>query len=173
MHYPGMNYPGMNYQGMYYPQMSYRDYLVYLMEQNNYMLYEMKIRIDEIYDLVNKDRTFLSPVPAQTQVSVELPRQAPELTEAVIPKIEGQQGAVEVRIEDKIFSPSILTVNKGTTVVWSNNDLTEHTVTAENEDFDSDTLKPGQSYSRTLYKPGTYSYFSSKDPIVRGTIQVL
>lgn len=168
-----MHYPGMNYQGMYYPQMSYRDYLVYLMEQNNYMLYEMKIRIDEIYDLVNKDRTFLSTMPAQTSVSVELPRQAPELTEAVIPKIEGQRGAVEVRIEDKIFSPSVLTVNKGTTVVWSNNDLTEHTVTAENEDFDSDTLKPGQSYSRTLYKPGTYSYFSSKDPIARGTIQVL
>ena len=173
MNYPGMNYPGMNYQGMYYPQMSYRDYLVYLMEQNNYMLYEMKIRIDEIYDQVNKDRTFLSTVPAQTPVPVELPEQAPELTKAVMPKIEGQRGAVEVRIEDKVFSPSVLTVNKGTTVVWSNNDLTEHTVTAQNEDFDSDTLKPGQSYSRTLYKPGTYSYFSSKDPIVRGTIQVL
>lgn len=173
MNYPGMNYQEMYYQGMYYPQMSYRDYLVYLMEQNNYMLYEMKIRIDEIYDLVNKDRTLLSPAPAETQVSVQPAEQALVLTEAVVPKIEGHRGAVEVRIEDKIFSPSVLTVNKGTTVVWSNNDLTEHSVTAENEDFDSDTLKPGQSYSRTLYKPGTYTYFSSKDPVVRGTIQVL
>lgn len=168
-----MYYPGMNYQNMYYPQMSYRDYLIYLMEQNNYMLYEMKIRIDEIYEQVNKDRNVLNSVPPEAQVSVKEPEQVPVLAEAAIPKIEGHRGAVEVRIEDKIFSPSVLTINKGTTVVWSNNDLAEHTVTAENEDFDSDTLKPGQSYSRTLNKPGTYTYFSSKDPLVRGTIQVL
>lgn len=84
-----------------------------------------------------------------------------------------RKDAVEVKISDSLFSPANLTINKGTAVVWSNGAEGEHSVTAEDGSFDSDSLKPGQTFSKILNTPGNYTYYSSKDPMLRGTIQVL
>lgn len=51
-----------------------------------------------------------------------------------------------------------LTVSKGDIVVWTNVGEVEHTVSADNEQFNSGYLKPGEHYSVKFDFPGEYYY---------------
>lgn len=84
-----------------------------------------------------------------------------------------RKDAVEIKIKDKLYSPTNLTIAKGTTIVWTNQAESGHSATAEDGSFDSENLNAGQTFSKVLTKPGTYKYYSSKNPMLRGTIQVL
>ena len=64
----------------------------------------------------------------------------------------------KVSISSSSFSPGTLTVNKGTTVTWTNADYDPHTVTADDNSFTSTTLNTGDSYSRTFSTAGTFPY---------------
>lgn len=75
------------------------------------------------------------------------------------------------------FFPTTLTVEAGTTVTWTNNDEAEHTIVAQDSSFSSEPLQttlinPGDSFSQTFDTPGTYPYFCSIHPAMRGTIEV-
>ena len=63
-----------------------------------------------------------------------------------------------VAIMNFAFSPVSLTVKTGTKVTWMNNDTVTHTVTADQGAFDSGDLSPGNSFSFTFTKAGTFSY---------------
>ena len=76
----------------------------------------------------------------------------------------------QVSISNFAYNPSKVTVNNGTTVVWTNNDSVPHTVTGV--DFHSLTLNTGDTYSYTFTQDGTYDYHSSLHPSVIGTIVV-
>lgn len=58
------------------------------------------------------------------------------------------QGAVGMGPAAYGTNPEV--IPPGTTVTWINNDTVSHTVTADDASFDSGTLQPGQSYSRTF-----------------------
>ena len=45
------------------------------------------------------------------------------------------------------FRPATLSVRKGTTVVFDNNDVAPHTVTSQDDTIDSGVLNPGKSFS--------------------------
>jgi plastocyanin len=77
-----------------------------------------------------------------------------------------------VNISNYTFSPASLTVAKGTTVKWTNNDQVVHTVTDDNGKFDSGNLPYGQSYSRTFSDTGTFHYHCSIHTYMKGTIIV-
>jgi len=70
------------------------------------------------------------------------------------------------------------TVKAGTTVTWINNDDAEHTVDARDASFSSGrtlkttNIKPGDSFSTTFDKAGTYQYFCKVHPFMSGTITV-
>jgi plastocyanin len=70
------------------------------------------------------------------------------------------------------YLQSRLQVSVGTTVVWKNNDPLPHTVTAVNRSFDSGLIQPGKTYSRTFTKPGTYNFFCTPHPFMKGVIVV-
>jgi amicyanin len=70
------------------------------------------------------------------------------------------------------FLQSRLQVTVGTTVEWKNNDPLPHTVTAVDKSFSSGLINPGKTYSRTFTKPGTYSYFCTPHPFMKGVIVV-
>lgn len=57
------------------------------------------------------------------------------------------------------FSPKELHIKVGQTVTWTNNGQIPHTVTADDNSFDSGDLQIGQSYSQTFHKPGRYAYY--------------
>jgi plastocyanin len=72
-----------------------------------------------------------------------------------------------VAITDYRFTPQVITVKKGTKVVWKNADGAAHNVVSANGmgtsadvtgRFASPTLNQGQSWSYTFKKKGTFFY---------------
>jgi plastocyanin len=70
------------------------------------------------------------------------------------------------------FTPQVLTVTPGTTVIWTNTDEDPHTVTANDKSFHSAALDTDDKYSFTFTKPGEYAYFCSLHPHMTGKVIV-
>jgi plastocyanin len=82
---------------------------------------------------------------------------------------------VQVRVASFLFSPSALTIKKGTTVLWMNSSGTDHTVTGDTGNpasLDGAVGASGGTFSFTFTVPGTYHYHCSIHPIMKGTITV-
>lgn len=77
-----------------------------------------------------------------------------------------------VQIKNFSFSPSTLTVKKGTTVTFTNSDSANHTVTADDGSFDTGNISSGTSQTITFSKTGNFSYHCSVHPTMKGTITV-
>ncbi|MBI5871078.1 MAG: cupredoxin family copper-binding protein [Actinobacteria bacterium] len=77
-----------------------------------------------------------------------------------------------ISISGSRFDPAELTVDVGTTVTWSNNDSTTHTVTAPSGAFNSGDLKPGQNFGYTFNEAGTYEYGCTIHPSMKGSVTV-
>ena len=73
------------------------------------------------------------------------------------------------------YSPPTIRVMLGVnnTITWVNNDNAPHTVTATDGSFNSGNLNAGQSWTHTFNSPGTYSYYCSYHPWMKGTVIVL
>ena len=78
-----------------------------------------------------------------------------------------------VAIADFAFAPADVEVPAGTEVVWSNDDPTAHTVTADDGAFDSGTLDPGGTFRAVLEREGTVRYRCLIHPSMQGTITVV
>jgi plastocyanin len=85
----------------------------------------------------------------------------------------------ETRAEIKLFmfKPATLDVKAGTTIVWTNQDAIEHSVTAgtpgmPSSAFDSDFFVQGQSFSFAFTQPGTYDYFCKRHDSMTGKVRV-
>ncbi len=75
------------------------------------------------------------------------------------------------------YNPSPLTVSVGTTIVWTNNDNTEHTVTEGSPSgntppngFDSGILAPGKTFTHHFDTAGTTQYYCTLHPTMLGEI---
>ncbi len=77
-----------------------------------------------------------------------------------------------VSISGFAFSPASLTVSVGTTVTWTNNDSTTHTVTSDSGAFSSGNLANGKTYSYKFTTAGTYAYHCSIHSYMKGTVIV-
>ena len=81
--------------------------------------------------------------------------------------------AVQVNIFNYKFDPETVTVPVGTTVTWTNKDEIPHTVASSDKSFQgSSGLDTGDSYSYTFSKPGTYSYYCTLHPFMKGKVVV-
>jgi plastocyanin/uncharacterized membrane protein YozB (DUF420 family) len=67
---------------------------------------------------------------------------------------------VTVEVTNYEFKPAALTIEAGTTVVWKNQ-TGRHTVVADDQGFQSETLAPGLEFQRTFAAPGDYKYYCS------------
>ena len=81
-------------------------------------------------------------------------------------------GGPRVSIENFSFAPADLEVTAGTEVTWTNQDPTEHTVTADGPGFGSDTLSKGADFSVRLDEPGTYDYHCAIHPEMTARVTV-
>lgn len=76
------------------------------------------------------------------------------------------------------YQPEVIEVPVGATVVWTNRDDIDHTVTtAPGSDpalrFDSGRFGQGETFARTFAEPGEYRYICSLHPSMTGTIRVV
>lgn len=80
--------------------------------------------------------------------------------------------AANVVMQNFNFNPATLTVAPGTTVTWTNRDTETHTVTADDNSFNSSGINPGGTYSRSFSTADTITYHCIPHPAMRGTIIV-
>ncbi|MCU1368567.1 MAG: hypothetical protein JWN39_4206 [Ilumatobacteraceae bacterium] len=83
-------------------------------------------------------------------------------------------GGTAVSIKNFAFDGNDVTVAKGTTVTWTNNDTATHTVVAADADvsFVSDNLPTGATFQHVFDKAGTFPYICGIHPRMKGTITV-
>lgn len=79
----------------------------------------------------------------------------------------------------KFFDPLILNVPLGTTVIWKNLDSTLHTVTSASAEggksgtiFDSSYLTGGKKFQHTFSSAGTFDYYCTLHPYMKGQVVV-
>lgn len=90
----------------------------------------------------------------------------------------GMGETVEANIKLFMFKPDPLEVQSGTTVVWTNQDDIDHSVTegtpaAAGQVFDSGLFGLGKNFSFTFSEPGEYSYFCRRHNSMVGTLRVV
>ena len=97
---------------------------------------------------------------------------APKTTETTpAPTVAATGTVYNVVIENFKFMPADLQVKVGDTVEWVNKDSAEHIVTFENGDF-SEKLPAGGKASFTFTQKGSFGYFCSVHPGMRGVVVV-
>jgi plastocyanin len=77
-----------------------------------------------------------------------------------------------VSMDHNTFIPGEITVARGTTVTWVNNETMPHTVVSPNQGFRSKTLVKDAKFSFTFTTPGDYDYLCSIHPNMKGKIIV-
>jgi amicyanin len=83
-----------------------------------------------------------------------------------------EKQAVEIKIDNFVFTPNTLTVAAGSTVRWTNRDDIPHNVVTDDKTIKSKVMDTDESFSYTFTKPGTYNYFCSIHPKMTGKIVV-
>jgi len=72
------------------------------------------------------------------------------------------------------FSPAMLTIKVGTTVIWKDVSSAAHTVTSDDgTTFDSGTVPGGGTFRFTFKAAGSFSYHCNIHPYMRATIVVV
>ena len=107
--------------------------------------------------------------------NIDTSRPEPEPTVTEEPRVP-EQAANEINYKGFAVSPKLLTVKKGATVTWINQDDAEHDVTPEEETDDfkaSELFSKGETYKVTFNTVGTYNYHCSPHPYMKGTIEVV
>ena len=79
---------------------------------------------------------------------------------------------MKVSMDGMTFLPAHLEVKVGDTVIWTNQDLVPHTVTALNHSFDSGSIAPGKKWKFKMLKPGTINYACSFHPTMKADLLV-
>jgi plastocyanin len=95
--------------------------------------------------------------------------QRPSAGEATAP---AAGNAAAVKIDNFNFTPPTLVVAPGTTVTWTNDDDSPHSVREKDGRFKSAALDTDDTFAQTFTAPGEYEYFCSIHPRMVGKIVV-
>ena len=85
--------------------------------------------------------------------------------------VEGGSSTASIIISNLRFNPLTITVDKGTTVIWVNQDVEKHTVTSEGN-FDSGVLVTGAEFAHTFDKEGVFEFNCELNPEMQGAVIV-
>ncbi|MGH7524236.1 MAG: cupredoxin domain-containing protein [Gemmatimonadales bacterium] len=84
----------------------------------------------------------------------------------------GGTGDTTVQIANFAFAPQNITVHLGAVLEWTNTDPTIHTVTSDDNTFDSNVINPDGRYRLTTTRIGVFRYFCRIHPFMQGKVTV-
>ena len=76
----------------------------------------------------------------------------------------GPGDLTHVHVKNFAFNPDSVTVLVGETIEWDNQDVASHTVSADDNSFDSGNLGTGATYDHTFADAGTFPYHCDIHP---------
>ena len=109
---------------------------------------------------------------AGTSTTAGTPTTVGASTTAGTPTSVAGGGGAQVVLKGFAFDPASVTIKVGASVTWTNQDSTNHTVTADKGEFNSSQLANGATFSFKFDKAGTYAYHCSIHPSMTGTVVV-
>lgn len=86
---------------------------------------------------------------------------------------EPLSGTVAVTMTGFAFSPKTFVVKKGTVLEVKNDDSASHSLTADDNSFDTGLFGKGQSKTLTMATVGSFSFHCIAHPGMKGTITVV
>jgi plastocyanin len=72
----------------------------------------------------------------------------------------------------QFYVPREISVSVGTSVTWTNNDATIHTVTDKGGSFDSSIIAPSVIWENTFETAGEFDYYCTLHPFMTGKVIV-
>jgi plastocyanin len=91
---------------------------------------------------------------------------------AIVAAPGGAASSAEVTMPGKLFAPRDLDVLAGTIVTWRNTDQSTHTVTEDDDAFDSGHIRPGGEFTLTFSETGTFSFHCAIHRFMSGSVSV-
>ncbi|MCV0400020.1 MAG: multicopper oxidase domain-containing protein [Nitrosarchaeum sp.] len=76
-----------------------------------------------------------------------------------------------IKSSNKSYYPKLTQIKVGDTVTWTNKDISVHTVTSNDDLFDSGMLMPGDTFEHTFDGAGLYEYYCMLHPWMTGTVK--
>jgi plastocyanin len=90
----------------------------------------------------------------------------------IVPAVARSDNAPQVKIDNFKFGPEKLTVDKGTSVTWTNQDDIPHSIVLTTLGVRSKALDTDKAFSYQFEKTGTFSYICGLHPFMHGQIMV-
>lgn len=105
------------------------------------------------------------------------PGSTPAATPAASPSSSAVASGTHISVKDFKFTPDRVAIPAGSTVTWTNNEDSLHTVTSGTPDapsglFDSGEIDTGVEFPFTFEKAGTYPFFCMRHDFMRGEVAV-
>lgn len=82
----------------------------------------------------------------------------------------GQSSAAQVIIKNFQYQPTQLSVKPGETVTFRNEDIYDHTVTADDGSFNSGNIPGGKTWTLKITQPGTIGYHCIPHPNMKAQL---
>jgi len=80
---------------------------------------------------------------------------------------------LDMKTAEFLYEPKTLVVHVGDTIEWKNKDIYQHTVTSmHGKTLNSGTIEVGKSWRYTATKAGTFPYYCTLHPNMKGTLIV-
>lgn len=124
---------------------------------------------EETADLATTTQAAPADAAATTTENAPTPTPKPKAPPVVKPTTK----TVVVTVTNDKFSPQVIAVNAGDTIMWVNKDTLPHTAKSDGAlIWDSGTIRPGGTFKRVFSQPGSYSYSCGIHPHMKGTVIV-
>ena len=115
---------------------------------------------------LNSETILSTPAPEPTSTPV------PELTPTPSPTPTPISSLEKIKISGFKFVDNEISINVGTSIIWTNNDTSMHTATSIDSKFDSGYLYENQTYEFKFLNAGIYTYRCSLHSGMIGKINV-